>query len=68
MATEMDSILIVGHCPDWHNGERNKWHNGHRNDSCPLALYQRNGWHYITEMGGTMASELSINTFLTINK
>lgn len=59
MATEMDSILIVHHSTDWHNGDRNKWHNGHRNDSSSMALYQRNGWHYINEMVGTMASELS---------
>ncbi|MEX0780111.1 MAG: hypothetical protein WD491_05560 [Balneolales bacterium] len=25
----------------------------------PLALYHRNGWHSITETGGTMTSEIA---------
>ena len=25
----------------------------------PVALYRRNDWHYMTEMTGTMATELS---------
>lgn len=36
-------------------------HNGHRNTKLTsLALYHRNDWHGMTEMGGTMATELSI--------
>lgn len=30
--------------------------------TCLLARYQRNDWHYIMKMGGTMASELSKDT------
>ena len=46
----------------WHNGERNDLLSGTmapETDSYSLARYQRNDWHYIMKMGGTMASELS---------
>ena len=49
-----------------------KWHNGGRNSHTFTGLNwhndDRNGWHNMAEMGGTMTTEIASFQFINISK